>query len=68
MPKVGMEPIRRAALVKAAIERVGAAGSLDVTVAQVAQAAGVSAPLAHHYFGGKEALFEAAMRAILTEY
>ena len=68
MPRLGMQPIRKAALVKAAIREVGGAGSLDVTMAQVAKAAGVSAPLAHHYFGGKEALFEAAMRAILADY
>jgi len=68
MPKLGMEPIRKAALVKAAIAQVGAAGTLEVTMAQVARAAGVSAPLAHHYFGGKDALFEAAMRAILSDY
>mgnify|MGYP006256819121 CR=1 FL=1 len=32
MPKVGMEPIRRDALVKATIAEIGAAQSLDVTV------------------------------------
>ena len=68
MPKIGVEPIRKAALVKAAIAQVAEAGSLEVTMARVARAAGMSAPLAHHYFGGKEALFEAAMRAILAEY
>ena len=36
MPKLGMEPIRRAALVKATIEEIGAHGSLDVTVARIA--------------------------------
>jgi TetR/AcrR family transcriptional repressor of bet genes len=41
MPKLGAEPIRRAALVKATIETVGDAGSLDVTVAQIARRAGM---------------------------
>ncbi|MCJ8138862.1 transcriptional regulator BetI [Falsirhodobacter halotolerans] len=68
MPKVGMEPIRRAALIKACIEEIGQTGTLDVTVGQIARRAGVSAALAHHYFGGKEALFLAAMRAILVAY
>ncbi len=68
MPKVGMEPIRKAALVKAAIAEVAQAGSLEVTMARVARTAGMSAPHAHHYFCGKDALFEAAMRAILSEY
>ena len=46
----------------------GAAGSLDVTVGRIAKRAGVSPALAFHYFGGKERLFLAAMRAILTLY
>lgn len=68
MPKVGMEPIRRAALVQATIAEIGAAGSLDVTVSQIAKRAGMSSALAHHYFGGKDQIFLAAMRHILTEY
>lgn len=68
MPKLGMEPIRRAALVKATIAEVGQAGSLDVTVAQIARRAGMSSALAHHYFGSKEQMFLAAMRHILTLY
>ena len=68
MPKRGMEPIRRAALVKATIDAVGQAGSLDVTVAQIARRAGMSTALAHHYFGTKERMFLAAMRHILTLY
>ncbi|MEP2030957.1 MAG: transcriptional regulator BetI [Paracoccaceae bacterium] len=68
MPKLGMEPIRRDALVKAAIAEIGAVGSLDVTVSQIAQRAGMSSGLAHHYFGGKKQIFEAAMRHILREY
>jgi len=68
MPKLGMEPIRRAALVKATIDEIGRAGSLDVTVSQIARRAGVSSALAHHYFGAKEQIFLAAMRHILTGY
>lgn len=68
MPRVGAEPIRRAALVKAAISTVGQAGSLDVTVAQIARAAGMSPALAHHYFGSKDQIFLAAMRHVLGEY
>ncbi|AML53463.1 transcriptional repressor BetI [Falsihalocynthiibacter arcticus] len=63
-----MEPIRRAALVKATIDEVGLAGSLEVTVSQIAKRAGVSSGLAHHYFGGKEQIFLAAMRHILSVY
>ncbi|WP_323008868.1 choline-responsive transcriptional repressor BetI [Paracoccus sp. (in: a-proteobacteria)] len=68
MPKLGAEPIRKAALINAAIVTVGRAGSLDVTVAQIAREAGMSSALAHHYFGSKERIFLAAMRHILTQY
>ncbi|SFA95218.1 transcriptional regulator, TetR family [Poseidonocella pacifica] len=68
MPKLGMEPIRREALVKATIEEIGAQRSLDVTVAKIARRAGVSSALAHHYFGGKEDIFLAAMHHILATY
>lgn len=68
MPKLGMEPIRRSALVKAAIHEIGERGTLDVTVSQIAKRAGMSSALAHHYFGGKEQMFAAAMRHILTLY
>ena len=68
MPKLGMEPIRRAALVKATIAEVGGAGSLDVPVSRIARRAGMSTALAHHYFGGKEQIFTAAMRQILRDY
>lgn len=68
MPKLGMEPIRREALVKATIAEIGAAGSLDVTVSQIARRAGMSSALAHHYFGGKDQIFLAAMRRILSDF
>jgi TetR/AcrR family transcriptional regulator, transcriptional repressor of bet genes len=68
VPKLGMEPIRKAALVKATITEIGRAGSLDVTVSQIAKRAGMSSALAHHYFGSKEDMFLAAMRHILTLY
>ena len=68
MPKLGMQPIRKEALVKATIHEIGRAGSLDVTVAQIARRAGMSSALAHHYFGSKEEMFLAAMRHILTLY
>ncbi|MDU8912895.1 transcriptional regulator BetI [Aestuariicoccus sp. MJ-SS9] len=68
MPKLGQEPVRRAALVAATVDEIGAAGSLDVTVGQIARRAGMSSALAHHYFGGKAQIFLAAMRHILSEY
>lgn len=68
MPKLGMEPIRKEALVKATIVEIGRTGSLDVTVSQIAKRAGMSSALAHHYFGSKEEMFLAAMRHIMTLY
>jgi TetR/AcrR family transcriptional repressor of bet genes len=68
MPKLGMEPIRRSALVEATIHEIGARGTLDVTVSQIARRAGMSPALAHHYFGSKEQIFTAAMRHILSLY
>ena len=68
MPKIGMEPIRKEALVKATIVEIGRTGSLDVTVSQIAKRAGMSSALAHHYFGSKEQIFLAAMRHVLTLY
>lgn len=68
MPKIGMKPLRRASLVRATITEIGRVQSLDVTVGQIARAAGMSTALAHHYFGGKNQILLAAMRHILTEY
>lgn len=68
MPRIGAEPIRKAALINATIFEIGRAGSLDVTVAQIARRAGMSPALAHHYFGSKDQMFLAAMRYILRTY
>ena len=68
MPKVGQEPIRKAALVSATIHEIGKARSLDVTVGQIARKAGMSTALAHYYFDSKSALFIAAMRHVLSEF
>ncbi|MFW5881257.1 MAG: transcriptional regulator BetI [Roseicyclus sp.] len=59
---------RRGALIEAAIHEIGTARSLDVTVGRIARRAGVSPALAFHYFGDKDRLFLAAMRAILGAY
>lgn len=68
MPKIGMEPVRRAALVEATIAEIGTEGSLDVTVGRIAKRAGVSSGLAHHYFGGKDDLLLAAMAHLLAGF
>jgi TetR/AcrR family transcriptional repressor of bet genes len=52
-----MEPIRRKALIEAAITTIGEQGNLDVTMSQIAR-----------YFGGKEQLFLASMRHLLNDF
>ncbi len=67
MPKTGMEPIRRKALVDAALKAIGDHGSLSVTMSEIARQAGVSPALAHHYFGSKEQLLIETMRSLLRQ-
>lgn len=66
MPKLGMEPVRRKALVDAALKTIGSHGSLDVTMSDIAREAGVSPALAHHYFGSKQQLLIATIRNLLN--
>lgn len=65
MPKVGMEAVRRKALVDATLRAVGDHGSLTVTMSEIARHAGVSPALAHHYFGSKEQLVIETIRSLL---
>jgi TetR/AcrR family transcriptional repressor of bet genes len=65
MPKVGMEPLRRKALVDATLRAVGDHGSLTVSMSEIARHAGVSPALAHHYFGSKEQLVIETIRSLL---
>ena len=65
MPRIGMEPVRRKALVDATLRAIGQHGSLDVTMSDIAREAGVSPALAHHYFGSKQQLLVATIRSLL---
>src|SRR6478752_5792670 len=67
MPKLGMEPVRRKALVDAALRVIGDHGSLSVTMSDIARQAGVSPALAHHYFGSKEQLLIETIRSLLRQ-
>jgi TetR/AcrR family transcriptional repressor of bet genes len=60
-----MEPVRRKALVDAAMRVIGDHGSLTVTMSEIAKQAGVSPALAHHYFGSKEQLLIETVRVHL---
>lgn len=65
MPKVGMQPIRRAQLIDATLECVHRYGLSDTTIARISRQAGVSSGIISHYFGGKDGLLEATMREML---
>lgn len=67
-PRLAVTEMRRRALIGAALREISDRGTLDVTVAQIANRAGVSSALAHHYFGGKEDLILATMRHLLSEF
>ena len=67
MPKIGMEPVRRKALVDAALRVIGDQGTLSVTMSDIARHAGVSPALAHHYFGSKEQLLIETIRSLLRQ-
>ncbi len=59
---------RRADLIAATVAEIGARGSLDVTVGQIARRAGISPALAFHYFGDKDTLFLTSMRHVLRAF
>ena len=68
MPKLEMEPIRRAALLDAMIAEVGKVGTLDIIVSQIAKCHGMYSRLAQLYFVANEKIFLAAMRHTLALY
>ena len=67
MPKVGMQPIRREQLIRAAVTTIDQIGLSDTTIAQVAGAAGLSSGIVSHYFGDKSGLISATMRQLLRQ-
>ncbi|WP_118137906.1 transcriptional regulator BetI [Oceanicella sp. SM1341] len=67
MPKQGMEPIRRKALIEATIRAIHSEGYCKVTIGAIAREAKVSTGLAHHYFGSKEQLLSATMRELYRQ-
>ncbi len=67
MPKLGMEPIRKAQLMAAAFECIHEYGFSGTTIARVSEKAGVSVGITSHYFGSKEGLLEATMRQLIKQ-
>ena len=66
-PVRGGEAVR-GALVDATAHALSAAGPSSVSIREVARKAGVNHGQVHHYFGGKRALLEAAMRQLASEH
>nr|WP_281500658.1 transcriptional regulator BetI [Kordiimonas marina] len=62
-----MQPIRRRQLIDATIRTIARVGYPDATVAKIAKDAGLSVGIISHYFGGKQALLEAAMAQVLFD-
>lgn len=56
-----MEPIRRKQLIDATIYCIEQYGISEVTIAQIAQQAGLSSGIISHYFGGKMGLLKETM-------
>ncbi|MGH6874208.1 MAG: choline-binding transcriptional repressor BetI [Aestuariivirgaceae bacterium] len=65
MPKLGMRPIRRRQLVDAAIASIHQYGLAETTIARIAEKAGVSPGIIHHYFADKDDLLFETMRHLL---
>jgi TetR/AcrR family transcriptional repressor of bet genes len=65
MPKLGMRPIRRRQLVDAAIASIHQYGLGETTIARIAEKAGVSPGIIHHYFADKDDLLFETMRHLL---
>ncbi len=61
MPKVGMEPIRREQICRAACKVIGRKGFRGATLADVAKAAKVSTGMINHYYANKLAMLVDAL-------
>jgi AcrR family transcriptional regulator len=68
MPKVGMEPIRRAQVIRSVIESVAEQGLEALTMDTVAKKADVSKGVVNYYFAGKRDLLLQSFHAFLESY
>lgn len=58
---------RRQQLIRVALDLFSRRSPEDVSIDEVAAAAGISRPLVYHYFPGKQSLYEAALRRAADE-
>lgn len=68
MPKVGMEPIRRAEAINAALECICEFGIDKTTLDMVAAKAGFSKGIIAYYFKSKKQLMMESLKAFLASY
>lgn len=68
MPKVGMEPIRRAEAINAALECFCNYGIEKTTIEMVAQRAGFSKGIVAYYFKTKHQLLIECLKAFMSSY
>ena len=59
MPKLGMQPVRRAQIVEATIKCVANSGLHKSSMQAIAAEAGMTSSLIVHYFGDRTAIYEA---------
>lgn len=64
--RMGVEE-RRQQLIDVALELFGHRSPEEVSIDEIAAAAGISRPLVYHYFPGKQSLYEAALRQAADE-
>ncbi|MFJ8583463.1 TetR/AcrR family transcriptional regulator [Streptomyces sp. NPDC093595] len=64
--RMGVEE-RRRQLIGVALELFSRRAPEDVSIDEIAAAAGISRPLVYHYFPGKQSLYEAALRRAADE-
>ncbi|MVW74518.1 transcriptional regulator BetI [Pseudomonas xionganensis] len=67
MPKIGIKQTRRQQLIQATLESIAELGLQDTTILTISRKAQLSSGIISHYFGGKQALIEAALRYLLEQ-
>jgi TetR/AcrR family transcriptional repressor of bet genes len=68
MPKMGMEPIRRAAVINAVLECICEKGIETITMDMVAEKAGCSKGVVAYYFKSKRLMILESFRGFLSYY
>jgi AcrR family transcriptional regulator len=66
-PRVGVAPVRRAAIVRATIRCLARDGYAGLTMRRVATEAGVSQGILHYYFVNKHAILAAAAAKVMGD-